>query len=251
MQLFISHKLPENLELPLHYHHILQSVLYHNLREEYGYSDFLHQSGYTAQERQFRMFVFSLLKGKYEITQKQISFRNQVSFEVRSADVRMLRILKDNLEQKGITYLKQHYDDLQLRLEDKVITQNRVRIRMLSPLSVYSTDAETGKTYFYQPGDAEFSDQVNANFHRKYKAYTGIEPKTDICIISCSVKPRDKYVTSYKGFYVSGWFGEYELYGEAKYLDFLYQVGLGSRNAQGFGMFEVVEEHTFMRNTEN
>ena len=33
--------------------------------------------------------------------------------------------------------------------------------------------------------------------------------------------------------------GEYELIGEPKYLDFLYQTGLGSKNAQGFGMFEV------------
>ena len=196
------------------------------------------------------MFVFSLLKGKYEIAQKQISFRNQVSFEVRSADVRMIRILKDNLEHNGITYLKQHYDDLQLRLADKVITQDRVRSRMLSPLSVYSTDVETGKTYFYQPEDAEFSEQVNANFQRKYKAYTGIEPASGVKIKPLTVKPRDKYVTLYKGFYLSGWFGEYELYGEAKYLDFLYQVGLGSRNAQGFGMFEVVGEGSLTRNIE-
>lgn len=49
-------------------------------------------------------------------------------------------------------------------------------------------------------------------------------------------------MTKYKGFYISGWLGEYELSGEAKYLDFLYQTGLGSKNAQGFGLFDVVEE---------
>ena len=35
--------------------------------------------------------------------------------------------------------------------------------------------------------------------------------------------------------------GTYELFGERKYLDFLYQTGLGSKNSQGFGMFEIME----------
>ena len=35
--------------------------------------------------------------------------------------------------------------------------------------------------------------------------------------------------------------GEYLLNGPAPYLDFLYQVGLGSNNSQGFGMFEMTD----------
>ena len=241
MQLLISHKLSERLELPIHYHHILQSVIYHNLKEEYRYSDFLHQKGYSTEERQFRMFVYGLLKGKYEISNKTIQFRDEVSFQVRSADVRMLRILKDNLERNGITYLNRHFDNLSLCLEDKVVTTEHIHIRMLSPLCVYSTNSESKKTYFYQPNEQVFFKQVNANFQRKYKAYTGVEPVTDIQISPIKVSARDKYVTSYKGFYISGWLGEYELCGEAKYLDFLYQTGLGSKNAQGFGLFEVLD----------
>ena len=52
---------------------------------------------------------------------------------------------------------------------------------------------------------------------------------------------RDKYVTKYKGFYLSAWLGEYQLTGPRKNLDFLYQTGLGCRNSQGFGMFEIKE----------
>ena len=222
MQLVIKHRLPQPLELPIHYHHILQSIIYHNLREDYGYSDFLHERGYTFLERQYRMFVFGLLQGRYEIRQKNIVFRNEVSFQVRSADARMLRLLKENLERKGIDYLQYHYDDLELELMDDGIDKEKVRIRMLSPLSVYSTDLETKKTYFYHPQDKEFAEQVNANFHRKYRAYTGVEPRSDIQIVPIKFAERDKYVTKYKGFYISGWLGEYELCGEPKYLDFLY-----------------------------
>lgn len=241
MQLHISHKLPEKLELPMQYHHIVQSIIYHNLEEEYGFSNFLHQEGYSADERNFRLFVFSLLKGKYEIRDKKIIFRNEISFQVRSADVRMLRIMMQNLSGHGIHYLGQHYDNVCLHLEDKVIQEDSIKIRMLSPLCVNSTDAVTRKTYFYHPEEEEFSEQIKANFRRKYKAYTGIEPSSDICFHLIKVASRDKYVTTYKNFHISGWFGEYELAGEPKYLDFLYQVGLGSRNSQGFGMFEIVD----------
>lgn len=242
MQLIIKHKLPRELVLPIHYHHILQSIIYHNLREDYGYSDFLHEKGYASEERQYRMFVFGLLQGRYEIVQKNIVFRNEVSFRVRSADNRMLRLLKENLERRGISYLQQHYEDLELELTDDDIREEKVRVRMASPLCVYSTDPETKKTYFYHPQEPEFAEQVNANFRRKYKAYTGLEPKSDIQIHPLRLRDKDKYVTKYKGFYISGWLGEYELSGEAKYLDFLYQTGLGSKNAQGFGLFDVVEE---------
>lgn len=241
MQLYISHKLPRELELPIHYHHIVQSIIYHNLEEDYGYSGFLHQEGYSSDERSFRLFVFSLLKGKYEIRDKKIIFRNEISFQVRSADVRMLRILMYNLSNRGISYLNQHYDNISLHLEDKVISEDCIHIKMLSPLSVNSTDPETKKTCFYHPQEEEFGELVKANFLHKYKAYSGIEPLSDIHIRPIKVTSRDKYVTSYKNFFLSGWFGEYELFGEPKYLDFLYQVWLGSRNSQGFGMFEIMK----------
>ena len=50
---------------------------------------------------------------------------------------------------------------------------------------------------------------------------------------------KDKYLTKYKGFFINGWKGIYQLSGERKYLDFLYQTGLGAKNSQGFGMFDV------------
>lgn len=240
MQLHIRHKLPKDLVLPIHYQHILQSIIYRHVREEYGFSNFLHQKGYQTDDRQFRMFVFGFLNGKYEIEDKQITFHNEVSFQVRSTDARMLLILKESLEKNGIDYLGQHYDNLEMRLSDDTMDKNSIKIRMLSPICVYSTDSETKKTTFYNPMDLDFEERINSNFRRKYKAYTGIEPSSDIRLSPLMVTTRDKVVTLYKNFYISGWLGEYELSGEPKYLDFLYQTGLGGKNSQGFGMFEVM-----------
>ena len=50
---------------------------------------------------------------------------------------------------------------------------------------------------------------------------------------------KDKYFTKYKNFFIEAWYGLYLLEGNADYLSFLYDAGLGSKNAQGFGMFEI------------
>ena len=65
-------------------------------------------------------------------------------------------------------------------------------------------------------------------------------PFTLIQIKPYGNKEPKKLVTKYKGGFINAWFGDYELSGERKYLDFLFQTGLGGKNAQGFGMFEVI-----------
>jgi CRISPR-associated endoribonuclease Cas6 len=70
-----------------------------------------------------------------------------------------------------------------------------------------------------------------------------VAPESNIELIPVQVTEKDKYVTRYKDFYMSGWNGDYILRGKRKYLDFLYQVGLGGKNAQGFGMFTIPERN--------
>ncbi len=240
MQLRISHEVKEPLVLPLNYQYFIQSIIYRNIGSETEYSAFLHDKGFSFMDRQYRMFVFSLLEGKYEISQGKIIFRDYVSFEVRSPEVNIVRLLKENLEQNGINYLGQHYDNIQLELLDRTITSDTIKIRMKSPICVYSTEEETKKTIYFSPNDEDFAGIVGDNFIRKYYAYKGIIPETDILLKPIRVTQKDKFVTKYKGIYVSGWKGIYELYGEPKYLDFLYQTGIGSKNAQGFGLFDIV-----------
>lgn len=104
---------------------------------------------------------------------------------------------------------------------------------------MYSTD-EYKHTIFYEPTDLEFYEMINDNFRRKYIAIMGVEPKDDIVLRPSFISDRDCKVTKYKGFYIKGFKGEYILEGDRKYLDFLYQTGLGSKNSQGFGMFNII-----------
>ncbi len=241
MQLRVKQKLSSELILPIGYHHILQSILYSNMKDQRGYSDFIHNEGYAYHDRQFRMFTFSLLEGKYSIHEGKIIFRDEVSFEVRSPDHRLIQLIKDNIEERGIRYPNVTVTDIILALSDDQVDDDNILIRMGSPLTVYTTDENTKQTHFYSPEESRFAMLVNDNFKRKYSAYTGMLPETDVMLEPVKISPKDKYVTNYKGFYLSGWKGWYRLTGERRYLDFLYQTGIGAKNAQGFGLFYVVK----------
>lgn len=241
MQLIIHHKVDKPLILPLGYHHVAQSAIFKTLQIQPEYSEFLHDKGYMREKRNFKLFTFGLLHGKYEIRGKNIIFSEDVTFEIRSAEPYMLEVLKVGFERYGIVYQGQHYTDVEAKFENYTVDTEKLLIQMNSPVCVYSTEIETGKTFFFRPSDAEFSIRINESFQRKYAAYTGKTAETDIFLEQWKVHPKDKYVTQYKGFYITAWKGQYILRGKKEYLDFLYQTGIGSKNSQGFGMFEIKE----------
>ena len=78
----------------------------------------MHEEGYYLGQRQYKMFQFSQLSGKYSIKNNQIVFRNQVSFEVRSLDSVFLRLLGESFWRYGITFGSQKYGDIQMELYD-------------------------------------------------------------------------------------------------------------------------------------
>lgn len=242
MQVLIRHSLPEKLVLPVGYHHILQAIIYRNLNPSFGYSRYIHDTGIGEGERRYKFFTFSLLQGKYEIRGPKIVFRDEVSFELRSPDLFMLKMAADNFAENGIRYGRQFYPEVDVFFSDICVENSRILVRMLSPVSVHSTDELTGRTYYYTPEDKDFAVMVNHNFIRKYMACFGVVPSEGIEILPVNVTEKNKYVTKYKNFYINGWMGDYELRGKRKYLDFLYHTGLGSRNSQGFGMFEILSE---------
>lgn len=245
MQLLVTHELAEELVLPINYHHILQAVIYRGLEDSdefHGghFNDFLHDKGFSNGKRSYKLFTFSLLKGKYEIEGRKIIFRDEVSFEVRSPDSLVIRRLAEGFAERAIHYGDVRVTDVRTVLKDRTVEDEVIPVEMITPVCVYSTDSETKKTHFYDPSEPEFEEAVNENFIRKYTAFYGVEPQSDVMIEPVRITQKDKFVTNYKGFYISGWRGIYRLYGERKYLDFLYQAGLGSRNSQGFGMFRLL-----------
>lgn len=237
MQLEVYIELEEKLVLPINYNHIVQSIIYKALSIMPDYADFLHESGYLRGNRQYKMFQFSQLNGNYKIHSKQIIFDSYVMLEIRSPEPLLMNLLVESFYKNGITFGQFTYRNIRMELYDYTVEENELIIQMKSPLTVYSTDRLTGKTYFYNPDESKFYEAIRQNFDRKYQAYFGVEPYSSIQIYKSDKDFSKKFVTKYQGNFITAWFGTFHLSGERKYLDFLYQTGLGAKNAQGFGMF--------------
>jgi len=236
-QLSIAFTAPK-INIPINYHHEVQSLIYHLLANTESRELHNHVEGFG--ERDYKLFTFSTLRGRNKIHNKRITFENVFYLDVRS----VRSVLCDSLymalnESLELRLCGQPMALKFVKIEERVITERKLNIRMLSPLEVHTTD-ENKYTYYYTPLDKDFSAQINANFQRKWTAYTGNPPVGDIEIAVANVSAGDKYVTTYKGIYINGWRGEYILTGSPEYLNFLYYCGLGARNSDGFGMFEVI-----------
>lgn len=241
MQIQITIKNEKPCRLPISYHHIQQSAIYHLLRDT-PLAGNLHDKGVNYGKRTYKLFTFGPLVGKYEIVEKHIIFKEKICWEIRSDDRQMIMALYEKIQQEGLVLGENILSNVVSQIQDDRIEENSIYIKMISPICVYSTHPDTKKTYFYSPREKEFARAVQDNFQRKYAAGYMEKPEYEVNIEPVRVTPKDKYLTKYKGFYINGWKGIYKLSGQRKYLDFLYQTGIGAKNSQGFGMFEVIPE---------
>ena len=99
----------------------------------------------------------------------------------------------------------------------------------------------TKKTIYISPDDDEYERSVISNFENKYRAAYGTVPEPGLHICPVNVTEKDKVVTKFGGkIYITAWNGIYRLSGDPRYLQFLYDCGVGAKNSQGFGMVERV-----------
>jgi len=102
------------------------------------------------------------------------------------------------------------------------------------------------KTHCYAPREKEWGKALISNLGRKAKA---LEWATDVDkdLKGSYVKPRkvgktDQQILNFKGFWIKGWTGLYEVNLPEPYFRLAYDAGFGAKNAQGFGMVEVIRE---------
>ena len=235
------------LTIPIGYHHQVQGLIYKLLRD--GGRENIHDKSIDFGRRQYKLFTFSSLRGgKVSADRKSLRFDSTAYLDVRSVRTEFCEALLKGIQSaKPLQLFGQPISVSSVKTSDAPITSSCLRIKMLSPLTVHRTH-ENGYTEYLNPLDADFAEEINTNFARKYYAFYGEKPPSQISIRAESVGARDKYLTLFKkadeasvrDLYISGWRGEYELRGSPKHLTFLYYCGLGARNSSGFGMFEPV-----------
>lgn len=237
------------VELPLNYQEYLIGFIYSNISDE-NYRKFLHEVGYSYRGRIYKHFSFSRLDGRRRVNLKKstIIFYPPFCLIVASPMDDFIREFAHSLltsDQLMIGPYAVRLDRFET-MPDEGELPSVVRIRMLSPLVVYSTLTHPNGlkyTHYYRPDHELFSSMVEANLKRKYFS---VHPEDQALLESpflirpVKVSPRDKVITRFRGNVIEGWMGEYELAADPRLIRWAYHSCLGNKGSQGCGLFEIL-----------
>ncbi len=233
-----------SITIPIPYNQILQAIIYNNLTD--GVANHLHNKGYQHEKRNFKLFTFSkIFANNFHISSNSsLIIKSPFHFFVSFADENITKNLSLNLLKNDTINLRGNTLKVSsIEFLSPPDFKNFVTIKMLSPITVYSTFYKqdgTKKTYFYNPREKEFNEIIKNNALKKYKLILGEEYNGTFEIepLRFSIK-RNFHILKYKGTIIHGYSGIYKLEGQPNMLKILYLCGLGSKNSQGFGMFEI------------
>lgn len=237
----------ESIVLPLAYNELLQGLLYGCWKER---APQLHEAGFTDGAATYRLFTFGPLRGRGSIDPERRTYRLEgpITFEVRTPIEELLDILAGELAGRGSVRIGANELPLvNLDACDRLLFPRRAIIRALQPIvaarKVNSGDAPTGDkrnlhTDYLSPEDDGWHELVQRNATGKAAA-AGLTCCAELQVIPFSTESMRKRVTRFKGILITGWMGEFALSCDPQLMQLLYSCGLGSKNSQGFGMFEI------------
>lgn len=236
------------LTLPVHYNHLLQSLIYRNLDQ--ALAGWLHEGGYALGRRRFKLFTFSRLlcrRRRLLRTEGRVLFQGPVVLKIGSPETKLLESLVLHLlRAERVTIGGTACRLLSVQVEVPPRVEGPAVVRALSPICAYRTlyalDGKR-KTYFFSPWEREFGDLILDNLQRKARAFWGeAAPLEGAYIKPRTVDRRNEILVNFKGTWIKGWTGTYELRLPEPYFTLAYDAGLGPKNSQGFGMVEVVRD---------
>lgn len=223
--------------IPFEYHGFLQGVIYHSLDEEQG--NFFHDEGF-GEQRIYKMFVFSELSGHYHVVKGGLMFDETATFYVSSVSSKLLNTLYKKFSQDGFIYLGHtQFKVIEVvPVEDIIYHKDHIYyLTTISPIVCYKTDEKKFMTFFH-PKSQDFEISLQENLRRKY--LTLFDNNNDEFFeIRKIIKYRNTKV-KYKRMVYSAYNCTMKVKASPRYLKLLMHVGLGSKNAEGFGMMRIL-----------
>lgn len=228
--------LPEHpLTLPMAYQQLIQGALYRIWENSVPE---LHDEGYAAHGRVFRMFTFGALEGRYALSASSIRFTGPLMLEVRSPVPALLEPLRESLSRNPELWLgRQRLAVAGLRCRDCLWFPPRAWIALRTPLTLHRT-LEDGATRYFTPWEEDFYLLLAENLASKLEAaQLQLDPCIALSPVEASLKKR---VTRFRETWITGWTGRFLLEAEPETMAFLYYTGLGVGGSRGFGMFDIL-----------
>jgi CRISPR-associated endoribonuclease Cas6 len=251
MRIKISCDVGRGVRLPINYNDKLAGVIYQFLNQsDPEYAFFLHENGYTVEEKHFKLFTFSQLMAKVRkpVEDEQIFFGSMLTWYVSSPKESFLTNFAASLMENGVLQIgTQQFRVLDVEATRTPRFQRQMKFKCLSPI-VMSTKREWNgelAAHYCLHDDPEFSELVRRNLVRKYEAIYGRPPKDDsfeMKFDEAYIRKRNGRVTRlirYKAIDIRGVLCPFFAAGNPELMLAGYECGFGDKNSAGFGMVEV------------
>ncbi|MGN0794971.1 MAG: CRISPR-associated endoribonuclease Cas6 [Aristaeellaceae bacterium] len=235
--------------LPVSYRHLIHGMIYRALSVDAKLSGRLHNRGYAGGKRVFKHFTFGQLEGRYRVQEGWIIFTGKAALEIRSSDAELMELLAQQLFAGRRIWLGENSMEIaNSTMTDWHLLVPDTEIRMRSPAVAHITLSD-GHTRFFSPDEGAYYTALVRNAERKWSSFGGTKERFALQITPKGNEVYKKQITRFKHTCITGWQGHFRLSGMPEVVDMLYQLGLGEKSSQGFGMFDAVEK-TVLTNAE-
>ncbi len=227
------------LRLPVNYNKILQAAILKWI-DDGEYSQFLHDKGHVLNNRKYKLFTFSNIKGNYifDSKSKSLIFTDEISIVLSFYGEESYEYILNNIYNEKPIRFGDNYCAFVECASAEEIYQDCV-VDTVSPITVHSTMLKPdGKkfTYYYEPFESGFADMLAENIVHKYEAVFGPQPNSKLIRIQLhkGIKPK-RVITNYGGMTIKAWNGRFALKGSSEMIKIALLSGLGDKNSIGFG----------------
>lgn len=238
MQIVLTCQNTGIIDIPVNYNYYVQSAIFKILADENSdYAEYLHNIADGSKTR-YKFFTFGSLIGKSHFYNKTLYYEGGIKLEIRSVSNEFLQVLSNSILNGNKLCIGKHCLSIKdVDIRGYTVPDTLLKIRTLTPI-VAKKQTEDNHTEYYSPQDVRFIKRIRETFENKYNVFAGQVQHSSIDILPLNVGK--KVVTKYKNTWITAYHGTFEICGSTECLQFLYDVGLGVKTSQGFGMFEVI-----------
>ncbi len=238
--------LREHTGIPLNYNHAVSGLIYKTVAESSpAFAEELHERGFTAENRQFKLFTFSRVETKDAFVDRRTSrivLNNPyIKLQVSSPVDEFLNNFVRGLFAKESF----HIDKSEFVLADSETLDapqfyEEMQFRALSPVTE-AVRNETGEVVFLHP-EQDWSPVITRNLQRKHEAFYGASlPHAEVAwswdksyfTDERSHKKASKLI-DVRGIKIRGWLAPFTVKGSVELINLGYETGFGNRNSMGF-----------------
>lgn len=240
--------------LPINYQYPVAAWIYKTIHlANPEFSAWLHEHGYSYENRKFKLFTFSPIKFEDYIIQK-----DRIIAQTPNCSITLSFLLPEAVKHfVSGCFKSQHFglgdktsqvdfEAQAIDIESEIEFANAMRFRSVSPICISEPVERNGKltSQYLSPDDAGYEKRFFDNLREKYlSANEGAKELTGNCKLTVLSTPKSKLITIKQGTpaesKVRGYQYNFEIEAPKELIEVGYYAGFGSMNSMGFGLTKI------------